>query len=69
MEIIMLIVADLALGAIAWRLGKKNEQSNKNMEAAVKEIREAVGEMKKMNELVVSKVDTLEKRIEKLEAA
>jgi uncharacterized membrane-anchored protein YhcB (DUF1043 family) len=69
MEYILLIIADIALGGIAWRLGKRNEKSNQNMEAAIKEMNSAVVEMRRMNENVVVRVSSLETRVSSLEAA
>lgn len=67
MEIILLIVADLALGGIAWRLGKKNEEVNKNMKLAVDEMRNAVTEIVKLNESLTKRLDRLEDRVDVLE--
>lgn len=67
MDILLLIVMDIALGAIAWRLGKKNEKSNENMEAAVTEMSKAVGEMKTMNANMLIRMDMVEFRVGRLE--
>lgn len=67
MDILLLIVMDIALGAIAWRLGKKNEKSNSHMEAAVAEMGRAVNEMKVMNSNMLIRMEVVEFRVTKLE--
>lgn len=67
MEIILLIIADLALGGIAWRLGKKNEESNKTMAKAVEEMRNAVTEIVKLNDSLTKRLDRLEDRVDVIE--
>lgn len=69
MDIILLIIMDIALGGIAWKLGKKNEKSNSNMEAAVAEMSRAVNEMKTMNANMVLRMDLVENRVDSLEKA
>ena len=69
MEIILLILADVALGGIAWRLGKKNEEANKNMGLAIKQMGEAVIEMRRMNDSLMVRVERVEDRVKVLESA
>lgn len=60
---IFFAIADVALGAMAWRLGKKNEQSNQNMERAITEMAKAVTEMKIMNESIIKRLDKIEEHL------
>ena len=69
MSLVLLIILDVALGGIAWRLGKKNEESNRNMEHAVKGMGEAVVEMRRMNDMLIRRMDRLEVRLEVIEEA